>query len=52
MATMDDYVKLADINIKTSRTNLSLLGVDLENELKFDDHISIISRKVRSVDVH
>ena len=37
--------KLADIDIKTTEKTC-LLGVVLDNELKFDDHISSICRKV------
>ena len=37
--------KLADIDIKTTEKTC-LLGVVLDNELKFDDHSSSICRKV------
>ena len=37
--------KLADIDIKTTEKTC-LLGVVLDNELKFEDHISSICRKV------
>ena len=39
--------KLADIDIKTTEKTC-LLGVFLDYELKFDDHISSICRKVSS----
>ena len=50
LCKMEDKLnfKLADIDITTT-DKTSLLGVVLDNELKFNDHTSSICRKVSSV---